>query len=262
MTTSNDDVVLFECVSDHIALVTLNRPEKYNAVNVDVTNRLFDIVNRIEADKNLWVTVLTSSTDKVFCAGADLAAVSAGKGMEIVHPEAGFAGFVNATRKKPWIAAVTGKALGGGLEICLACDMIVCGERAYFGLPEVKLSMIAGAGGAYRLPRAIPRAVAFEMLGTGDPIDADRAFHLGLVNRVVADSQVTAQALNLAKKICENAPIAVRESLAIARLANERTEKELQELSTDSYWTLCNTKDFREGPLAFMEKRTPRWTGE
>jgi enoyl-CoA hydratase/carnithine racemase len=262
MTTSTDDVVLFECVDDHIAVVTLNRPEKCNAVNVEVTTRLYDIVNRIEADKDLWVAVLTSSTDRVFCAGADLAAVSAGKGMEIVHPEAGFAGFVNAARKKPWIAAVAGKALGGGMEICLACDMVVCGKNALFGLPEVKRSMVAGAGGSYRLPRVIPRAIALEMLSTGEPIDAGRAFDLGLVNRVVDRGQEKDQALKLAGTICGNAPIAVRETLAIARLANERSETELQELSNNSYGILSKTKDFKEGPLAFIEKRAPRWTGE
>jgi enoyl-CoA hydratase/carnithine racemase len=138
--------------------------------------------------------------------------------------------------------------------------MIVCGKNAVFGLPEVKRSVIAGAGGCYRLPRAISRAVALEMIATGDPIDAARALDLGLVNRVAED--VTKEALALADRICANAPVAVQESLVVARSAAEATEKELQALVMKGFAVISRTRDFQEGPLAFMEKREPRWTGE
>jgi enoyl-CoA hydratase/carnithine racemase len=262
METANNDAVLFEYINDHIALVTLNRPEKYNAVNTEVTEQLFEILTKIEADKNIWVAVLASSNDRYFCVGADLAAVSAGKGLELIHPVGGFAGFVNAPRKKPWIAAVAGSALGGGFEICLACDMIVCGEKTVFALPEVKRSLIAGAGGVYRLPRALPRVVALELIATGDPIDSQRAYNLGMVNRVVADNTVRDEAIKLAGKICENAPVAVCESLSIARAVAEQPEKELQAQVMGAFGKLNKTRDFQEGPLAFMEKRAPRWSGE
>lgn len=262
MGTEEKDIVLFERIGKHIALVTLNRPEKYNAVNSMLTNRLFDILTQIEEDKDLWAAVLTSSNNKVFCAGADLAEVASGKGQGISHPEGGFAGLVEAKRKKPWIAAVVGAALGGGCEISLACDMIVCGQSSVIGLPEVKRSLIAGAGGLYRLPRVIPRAVAIEMITTGEPVDANRAAELGLVNRVAPDADVVNEALKLAEKICENAPLAVFESLAIARKAKELSEAECQPIVMQAFGRLSKTKDFQEGPKAFLEKRAPQWTGE
>jgi enoyl-CoA hydratase/carnithine racemase len=262
METSKDAVVWFERIDDHIALVTMNRPEKYNAVNAEITHRMHEIVTRIEEDKTLWVAVLASSNDAVFCAGADLAVVSSGKGQELNHPVGGFAGFVDAPRKKPWIAAVDGKALGGGFEIALACDMIVCGENTVFGLPEVKRSLMAAAGGVYRLPRAVPRAVALEMIATGDPIDGKRAYELGLVNRVVGDAQAKEEALKLAARVCANAPLAVQASLSVARLAKEKTEVELKGLVMNSFGKLMQSRDFKEGPLAFMEKRLPKWSGQ
>ncbi len=262
MDKEEKDIVLFERKGNHIAWVTLNRPEKYNAVNGNLSSRLFEILTRIEEDKDLWVAVLTSSNDRVFCAGADLSELAAGKGQGISHPEGGFAGLVEAKRKKPWIAAVVGSALGGGCEISLACDMIVCGENSAFGLPEVKRSVVAGAGGLYRLPRAIPRAIAIEMITTGLPIDAKRAAELGLVNRVAPDAEVKDEALKLADKICKNAPLAVYESLAIARVAKDLSEAECQPLVMQAFDRLKKTKDFQEGPKAFLEKRAPQWTGE
>jgi enoyl-CoA hydratase/carnithine racemase len=262
MKTEENDVVLFKHIGKHIALVTLNRPEKYNAVNEGLSNRLFQILTRIEEDKDLWATVLTSSNNKVFCAGADLSEVAAGRGQGISHPQGGFAGLVEAKRRKPWIAAVNGKALGGGCEICLACDMVVCGQSAVFGLPEVKRSIIAGAGGLYRLPRAIPRAIAIEMITTGKTVDAQRAAHLGLVNRVAPDDEVRDEAIRLAGEICENAPNAVFESLYIARAAKELGEDQCRSLVMQAFGRLQKTKDFQEGPKAFLEKRSPQWMGE
>jgi enoyl-CoA hydratase/carnithine racemase len=205
--------------------------------------------------------VLTGAGDRAFCAGADLKEISAGRIGELVTPDAGFAGFVRAKRTKPWIAAVNGVALAGGTEIVLACDMSIVSDDAKFGLPEVKRGLAALAGGLYRLPRALPRAIALELIATGEPIAADRALTYGLINRVVAKADVVAQALDLAELIAANAPIAVRESLTIARSSFDQNEDELERSVIAMGERLARTADYLEGPLAFIEKRPPHWTG-
>jgi len=258
---SDEDVVLFERIDDHIALVTLNRPEKRHAVNGAVARRLGALVKQTEADPSIWAVVLTSSGGPTFCAGADLAEVSAGRAHELSTPDGGFGGFVESKRIKPWIVAVRGSALGGGLEFSLACDLRVISETSVLGLPEVKRGLIAGAGGIYRLPRQIPRAIALEMIALGEPIDARRAYALGLVNAVVPDAAVLDTALEMARKICGNAPLAVRASLEIARAAHETPEAGSIAAMRDTMEIMFATEDFAEGPRAFVEKRAPRWTG-
>lgn len=258
---SDSDVVLYERVDEHIAVVTLNRPEKRHAVNGAVARRLDAIVKESEADPTVWAVVLTSSGGPTFCAGADLAEVSAGRGADLSTPDGGFGGFVESVRVKPWIVAVRGSALGGGLEFSLACDLRVVAETTVLGLPEVKRGLIAGAGGIYRLPRQIPRAIALEMIALGEPIDARRAYALGLVNAVVPDEQVLDTALDMARRICANAPISVRESLKIARAAEETPERESIAAMNRTMEYLFTTEDFAEGPRAFVEKRQPRWSG-
>lgn len=251
--------VLFERVSPHIVLVTLNRPEARNAINVAVTQRMEEIVRTIENDAELRVAILAAAPGKAFCAGADLTEVAAGRGLSLMTRDGGFAGFEYATRRKPWIAAVHGFALGGGLELSLACDMIVAADTAMFGLPEPKRGVMAAAGGVYRLARAIPRAIALEMLTTGASIDARRAYELGLVNRVVPEGQLIKEAVSMAEQIAANAPISVRESLAIGRIATERREVELRQLMADAAGRVMASDDAREGPRAFLEKRAPVW---
>lgn len=252
--------VLFE-VRDHVAIVTLNRPEKRNAVNGAVTTALDWIVQAVDNDPEIRVAILTSSSEKVFCAGADLAAISAGDGYSLVSKTGGFAGFTDAPKKTPWIAAVRGSAFGGGMELVLACDMIVAGEDAAFGLPEVKRGLIAGAGGAYRLPRAIPSAVATEIILTGDVLTAGRASELGMLNALVAGAEVDARAMQIALAIAANAPLAVKESLSIIRQAHDLKPDELQKKSYEGTVRLASTEDAREGPMAFLEKRAPVWKG-
>ncbi len=258
---SDTDVVLYERVDDHIAVVTLNRPEKRHAVNGTVARRLDAIVKETEADPAIWAVVLTSSGGPTFCAGADLSEVAAGRGADLSTPDGGFGGFVEAYREKPWIVAVRGSALGGGLEFSLACDLRVIAETTVLGLPEVKRGLIAGAGGVYRLPRQIPRAIALEMIALGEPIDARRAHALGLVNAVVAEDAVLDTALDIARRICGNAPLSVRESLKIARIADQTTEEESIAAMRKTMQYLFTTEDFQEGPRAFVEKRAPRWSG-
>src|SRR3954468_16198434 len=260
MSGAAQPAVLFEVIEPHIALVTLNRPEARNAVNGAVAAGLEQAVERIENDPDLWVAILTG-TGPVFCAGADLKEVSAGNIAALATPKGGFAGFVRAKRSKLWIAAAQGHALAGGLELLLSCDLAVAAEEASFGLPEVKRSLVAGAGGVFRLPRALPKAIALQMIATGEPIPASRAAQLGLVNAAVPADQVVPAALDLARRICANAPIAVRESLGVARRAADLTEAELWSLSAGASTRVRATEDFKEGPRAFVEKRAPRWVG-
>ena len=161
-----------------------------------------------------------------------------------------------AARSPGWTAP-----LAGGLELLLACDLAVVAETATFGLPEVKRSLVAAAGRGFRLPRALPAAIVLEMTATGEPIPAARAAQLGLVNGVVPAAEVRPAALALARKVCANAPIAARESLAIARRAADLDQDTLWELSGGAGQRTRQTEDFREGPRAFVEKRPPRWVG-
>eukprot|EP01012_Entosiphon_sulcatum_P035147 TRINITY_DN4460_c0_g1_i1.p2 TRINITY_DN4460_c0_g1~~TRINITY_DN4460_c0_g1_i1.p2 ORF type:complete len:267 (-),score=54.13 TRINITY_DN4460_c0_g1_i1:73-846(-) len=241
----------------HIAIISFNRPEQRNAVNAGVATAMEAAIKRFEADDELWVGVLTGK-GKVFCAGADLKAL--GSGLET--PEGGFAGLVRRKRSKPLIAAVDGPALAGGLEVALSCDMIVASEAAQFGLPEVKRSLVAAAGGVFRLPRRVPYQVAMEMVLTGDPIPVQRAYTLGLVNEVVPAGKALEAAIKLAERIIENAPLAVRESRAIVVEAPYITEETGWKMSKQAFSNVANSPDFFEGPRAFAEKRKPKWTGK
>ncbi len=254
-------VVLFDIVEPHIAVVTINRPEARNAVNGAVAAGLEAALERVEADPDIWVAILTGAGPHAFCAGADLKEVSNGRGATLSTPKGGFGGFVRAKRGKVWIAAAQGHALAGGLELLLSCDLSVVSENANLGLPEVKRSLVAGAGGVFRLPRALPKAIALEMVTTGDPISAARAAHLGLINAAVPPSEVIPTALTLARRVTVNAPIAVRESLGVVRQAYDLTEAELWEICNIASQNVRETEDFREGPRAFVEKRAPNWVG-
>jgi enoyl-CoA hydratase/carnithine racemase len=259
---STNDAVLTRQVAEHVMQVTINRPDARNAVNGDVASGIERAVFDTEKDPSIWVVILTGAGDKAFCAGADLKAVSSGTASGLSTKGGGFAGFVHQPRTKPWIAAVNGFALAGGTEIALACDLIVAIEEAAFGLPEVKRGLVAGAGGLYRLPRALPKALALELIMTGAHFDAKRAFQHGLVNRLVSRDQLMPEALKLAAAICENAPIAVRESLGVARQAYDLNDAELRELSGAASRRNAATDDYKEGPRAFIEKRAPRWAGK
>ncbi len=253
--------LLFEVVEDHIALVRFNRPQARNAVDVETALALNAAVERIEADPALRAAILTSSTPGMFCAGADLKVVAAGRVAELRPGDAGFAGFVDAPRDKPWIAAVDGPALGGGTELCLACDMIVATPESRFGLPEVKRGLMANGGGASRLMRVLPRNVALELIATGEPFGAEFAASYGMVNRIAPAAQLLEAALGLARSIVGNAPLSVAESLRIARQAGDRSDADLRRLSKERMKVIMASDDAKEGPRAFAEKRPPVWTG-
>jgi enoyl-CoA hydratase/carnithine racemase len=250
-----------ETLAPHIALVTIDRPDARNAVNAEVTEGMRLALSETEAAPSIWAVILTGSGTKAFCAGADLKEVSAGKINTLNTASGGFAAFVNAQRTKPWIAAIDGPAVAGGFEIALACDMIVASRDARFGLPEVRRGLLAAAGGVYRLVRMLPRQLALELIATGGTIDAESLEAHGVVNRLAPGGSAVSEALKLALSICENAPLAVRESLAIARRALDLSDADLARLSLEAQARLETTEDFREGPIAFLEKRAPRWSG-
>ena len=256
---SINQVVAITRPSPRVACVTINRPNARNAIDGLVTQALHNAVRMTELDPDIWVVVLTGSGDVAFSAGADLKEVSRGNRASLCT-DAGFAGFVDADRRKPWIAAVEGLALAGGCEIALACDLIVASEGASFALPEVSRGLIAAAGGLYRLPRAIPRVIATELILTAGRLSATRAAALGMVNDIVPTGQALTRAVELAVVICAQAPLAVRESLAIVRRAADEDQKYLQTMSLEAQDRLSKTSDFAEGPRSFMEKRTARWT--
>jgi enoyl-CoA hydratase len=261
MTIAASPAVLIDHLPGHIALVTIDRPEARNAVNGDVARGLEAAIDVTEADPDVWVVILTGRGHEAFSAGADLKALAGGLGHELRTDRGGFAGFVHAPRSKPWIAAVNGPALAGGCELALACDLRVAVPQARFGLPEVKRGLVASAGGLYRLPRALPQALALEMILTGEPITAERALALGLINALAERDQLLAAAQALAERITVNAPVAVRQSLRVARQALDLSDADLQAESARAQQTTMASEDFQEGPRAFIEKRAPRWTG-
>lgn len=247
-------------VDGHVATITLNRPEQRNAVSPELTQELAAAMDRMEADDDVWVAILTAS-GPMFCAGADLKAIGAGRGEELSTEQGGFAGFVRYPRTKPVIAAVRGFALAGGTELVLGCDLVVAGTDVQFGLPEVTRGLVAAAGGLFRLPRAIGSARAVELIFTAERLGAEEAHRLGLVNHVVEPDQVLDRARELAAAICRNAPLAVRESLAIAREALLMSDEQGWERSAAAMGRVSTSADVVEGVMAFVEKRDPTWTG-
>ncbi len=243
-----------------VAIITLNRPEARNAMSNEVANAVEAALDDFEADDAITVVIITG-TGSTFCAGADLKKVAKGKGGELITKRGGFGGIVTRTFPKPLIAAVNGPALAGGFEIVLACDLVVAAQDARFGLPEVKRGLFAAAGGLIRLPKRIPRVLATELAITGDPIDADRALQLGLVNQVVPTPDVLDAALALAERIAVNGPLAVRNTLKMVHEAPDLTEAAAWPRNYELAIEVFSSKDSIEGATAFAEKREPKWTG-
>lgn len=253
---------------DHVMVVTINRPEARNAVNLPVATGLGEALQTAELDPRIRVVIVTGAGDQAFCAGADLKALSRGERIGPEDPEKaawGFGGIVSHPISKPLIAAVNGFALGGGTEITLACDLAIAAENAVFGLPEVKRGIIAAAGGAFRLTAQLPPKIAMAMMLTGEPIDARRALELGLVNAVVPQDQLLSEAHKLAERIAANAPLAVQASKRIARgIRDGRNpgEEAAWRLTKEEMVRLYQSQDAREGPRAFAEKRAPVWRAQ
>jgi len=248
----------------NLAVITINRPEARNAVNTAVAQGIEEAIDRMEADDEVWVGILTGAkTAKgyIFCAGADLKQMSTDPaGMSTKR--GGFGGIVTREHAKPIIAAVDGPALAGGTEIALACDLLVASRTAVFGIPEVKRNLVAAAGGLFRLPRKLPRNIAMELALTGRlDFPAERAYHFGWVNALCDEGEALATAKKLAALICENAPLAVRESRRIMLAATDQPDEVGWRLSGEGIAKVFGTEDFKEGLAAFVEKRAPRWKG-
>jgi enoyl-CoA hydratase len=239
----------------NVLVITLDRVEKRNALNPDITSGLDAALNRLEDDPDLWCGILTGGTE-VFSAGADLT-IGPGAPTE----RGGLVGIITRSRTKPLIAAVEGFAVGGGLELVLCCDLVVASRSASFGFPEVKRGLMPDFGGAFRIARVLPANVARELLLTGDRLDATRAERLGFVNVVSDPGQALAAAQALAERICTNAPLAVRESLAVVNQEINGDESEIWGHSDAAHARLLPTNDVKEGIGAFFERRPPHWTG-
>ncbi len=252
--------------ADRTGIITLNRPEARNAVNRDMALGLEAAVDRLEDDPEVRVGVLCANTvgqaNPVFCAGADLKVIrETGSAATLDTNRGGFGGFVYRQRMKPIVVAVDGLATAGGLEIVLAADIVVATSRSAFGLAEVRRNLIAAAGGLFRLPRAIGRSTAMDAILTGEPVDARRAFDLGLVSRLVEPGAALDEALRLARQIASAAPLAVQASRRVVLGAASQDDQTLGGLSKALLDELLASEDAAEGLAAFAEKRPPQWQG-
>ncbi|ROT97074.1 crotonase/enoyl-CoA hydratase family protein [Altererythrobacter sp. FM1] len=243
---------------DGVLIVTINRPEAKNAMTKAAAEGIAAAMDRLDADDGLRVGILTGAGG-TFCSGMDLKGFL--RGESPVVEGRGFGGVVQAPPKKPLIAAVEGYALAGGLELMIACDLVVANAAAKFGIPEVKRGLVAAAGGVMMLPDQIPERIALELAMTGDFIDAPRAYDLGLINRVV-DGPALEGAMALASSIAANGPLAVRVSKQIVKESrgwpmDERYDRQAQLIAP-----VFVSEDAREGAAAFAEKRKPNWKGK
>lgn len=251
---------------DKVAIITLNRPEAMNSIDPELSKKLTDVWEEFTQDPDLWVAILTGAGDRAFCTGADL--------KKTMPPKESFAqqilGGIDKVNSitpslkqwKPVICAVNGYAIGGGLELALACDIIIGSEKSQYGLSEVRVGSMPGAGGTQRLPRRIPYQAAMKMMLTGDRIDAQEAHRLGLVTEVVPQEKLLETAEELALKICNNAPLSVRATKMAAIRGMEMSLEQGLEFEKLLWGTLRDTKDRIEGRKAFAEKRKPDYKGE
>lgn len=243
---------------DNVLLITLNRPEQRNAVNGALADGVAAALDELDGDGALAAAVLTGA-GRGFCSGMDLAAFASGE--RPWHPDRGFAGIVQKPPSKPIIAAIERFAVAGGLEVALACDLIVASAGAKLGVPEVKRSLVAAGGALLRLPRRLPSGVAMELALTGEPISAERGYELGLVNRIAEPGSAVDVALELATAIAANAPLALAATKRILTEQWDWPESEFWQRQGEISGPVFVSEDAREGALAFTEKRDPVWKG-
>ena len=246
-----------------IAIFRINRPEALGALNVEGMKQLHHALLDFRDDDELWVGIITGTGDKVFSSGVDIK---------------DYLPFVKKTMNKKWqrvegiirglnlwkplIAACNGLTIGGGLEMALACDIMIASQNATFGLPEVRIGVFPGGGGTQRLPRTIPRRIAAEMILTGKTINAKEAYRIGLVNKIVPKDKLMAEAKKMAETICEAAPLAVRTAKELMMRGQSMSLEEGLRLEEDFQAFIMSTKDFEEGLTSFREKRKPKYAGK
>ena len=241
-----------------IQIITLNRPDARNAVNRALAEGIAGALDDLDSADGLSVGVLTGAGGG-FCAGMDLKAFV--KGETPYVGDRGFAGIAQRSSRKPLVAAIEGFAVAGGLEVALACDLIVAGRSAKLGIPEVKRSLVAAGGALLRLPRRIPEGAAMELALTGDPITAERGYELGLVNRVADDGGALEAALELARTIAANGPLALAATKKVMQERHGWPEDEFWQRQGEITGPVFTSEDAREGATAFSEKREPEWKG-
>ncbi|MFX1787210.1 enoyl-CoA hydratase-related protein [Prescottella equi] len=238
-----------------VLVIRLDREAKRNAIDRATAEGIDAALNRLDDDKDLWVGVITG-TERIFCAGTDLSAQ-----VDLKTERGGEYGIIRRVRETPLIAAVEGPALGGGLEIALACDMVVASSTARFGLPEARRGLVATSGALFRAARALPPNVARELLVAGRTLDADRAHQLGLVNELAEAGRALERALVLAEDVCLSSPMSARETLRALRTLTD-AEDALGWTATDTaIEAFLASEDMKEGISAFFEKRAPQWRG-
>ena len=238
-----------------VLVITMRRAAKRNAIDRAMADGLDDALNELDDDDELWAGVLTGTPD-VFSAGSDLTALG-----DYVTERGGEYGVIRRARRKPLVAAVEGPALGGGLEIALACDLVVAAKTARFGLPEVRIGVVPTCAGLFRGPRAFPLNVARQLILTGRPIDAARAYEIGFVNVLTEPGQALNEAERLAQEICENAPVSVQSCLAAVNALVGADDDLGWEHTSAALRAASSSADAREGVRSFLEKRPPVWTG-
>ena len=241
-----------------VLIVTINREERRNAIDPETSAMMEQILNDAEQNPEVGAIIITGTGS--FCSGEDLAAYDENGTCQTIMAH-GFAGITERLSAKPIICAANGTAVAGGLEIALACDIIVASENARFGLSEVKVGFLATSGGLIRLPNIIPKKIASEMVLTGKLIDAQRAYEVGLVNYVVPREQVMDKAMELAEIIAANAPISLKLSKEIFHVATQCSFEDAQRYCNRCWDYIEKTEDAVEGPKAFLEKRKPDWKG-
>jgi len=241
-----------------VMIITINRPEAKNAINLAVAEQIAAALDALDAEDDMRVAILTGAGGS-FCAGMDLKAFVRGENPFV--PGRGFGGMAEKSSDKPLIAAVEGYALAGGLEIAIACDLILAADNSAFGIPEVKRGLVAGAGGVFRLPRQISPRVALELGLTGDFIDAQRAFDLGLINSIHPAGSVLDAAKALAAKIAANGPLAVKVTKQVMLSQADWSTEELFAKQQPYLNPVFASEDAIEGATAFAEKRAPVWKG-
>jgi len=247
-------------VVDRVQIITINRPEARNAINYETAHELARAFDQLDADDSIVIGILTGAGN-TFSSGMDLKAFALNGQRPLVEGR-GFAGLCEKPPRKPMIAAVEGYALAGGFEMALACDLIVAANNATFGLPEVKRGIVAGSGGMVRLPSRIPYHIAMEAVLTGDMLPAQRAHGYGLINRLVEPGQALEAALELARIVAENGPLAVQMAKKIVTESRDWRQADMFDLQRPRVAHIFTSADAKEGATAFAEKRKPVWRGK
>jgi enoyl-CoA hydratase/carnithine racemase len=250
--------------ADRIAYLTINRPDVMNALHPPASQELSQAWDDFESDDDTWIAIITGAGDRAFSAGMDLRYRAANEGERVAMPGSGFGGLTNPRERgivKPIIAAINGYALGGGLELAMACDIIIAADNAQLGLPEAKRGILPGAGGMHRLPRQIPFRIALGYMLTGRNMPAQEAYQWGLVNEVVPAGELMATAEKWAREILECAPLSVRAIKQAATLGMDRTLEDAYNTRFPAQEAMQGSEDSREGPRAFAERRKPVWQG-